>query len=72
MDGFPEHIAIGGSLKEVFGRDAAGVWAVVQLDYDKEEVQCYVIYGTMLADLVKYRERSKERFVSGWAIYHPY
>ena len=51
IEGFREHVAIGRSLKGISSTDAACGWAVVQLDYDKEEETWYAIYGTMLARL---------------------
>ena len=51
VEGFRGHIPIDGSLKRVSRRDAACRWAVVQLEYDKEEVPRYAIYGTVLADI---------------------
>ena len=44
-------MAIDGSWKGVSGKDAACGWAVVRLDYDKEEEPWYATSGTMLAEL---------------------
>ena len=44
-------MAIDVSLKGVSGGDAACGWAVVQVDYDKEEEPVYAISGTMRAEL---------------------
>ena len=46
VEGFREHIAIDGSVTRISRRDAACGWAVVQLEYDKEEEPRYAICGT--------------------------
>ena len=48
VESFRNHTAIDGSLEGVSGRDAACGWAVVQLDYDKEEEPWYATYGAII------------------------
>ena len=58
MEGFSEHTDI---LKGASGRDAACVWAVVQLDYDERSELSYAIYGTMLAEMGVRSKRAELR-----------
>ena len=51
VEGFWAHLSIDGSLNGVSGRDSACEWAVVQLDYDKEEESRDATCGTMVAEL---------------------
>ena len=64
MEGFRNHMAIDGSLKGISVKDVACGWAVVQLDYDKEEEQWYATYGTRLAELYVQRTIKRAQLVA--------
>ena len=73
-------MAIDVSLKGVSGGDAACGWAVVQVDYDKEEEPVYAISGTMRAELEVQSTIKRGRAMGfyhdacklDWSLHHPH